>query len=262
MKLVFLGTGTSQGVPMIAQPIGVNICDLNNPKNWRTRTSIHLEMDGFNVQVDASPEFRLQCINNDIKSIDVFILTHAHADHIMGMDDLRRFCDIKGGIALPVYSNEISLKRIQEIFPYAIKDKPISTGYPAFNLIKMPQILETQGGRIHAVPLPHGTLDVLGLLFEEKSSGKRLAYFTDCKEITEKAFALAKNVDVLIIDGLRPKEHPTHMSINEAVFAAQKINASKTFITHMTHFVDHDEVEASLPENIFLAYDGLTINEI
>ena len=106
---------------MIAHP--KDGCDLDNPKNWRTRCSIHVEMGGQYLQVDASPEFRLQCVNNGITEVDTFILTHPHADHILGMDDLRRFCDLKGGVALPVYSSPAGLARIKEIFPYAIMDK-------------------------------------------------------------------------------------------------------------------------------------------
>ena len=153
---------------MIAQPKGT--CDLSNTKNWRTRSSIHLEMGGHHIQVDAGPEFRIQCIKNEIISIDTFILTHAHADHIMGMDDLRRFCDLNGGMAMPVYSTQQGLERVASIFPYAICDKPKSIGYPAFDLRQMPERLELPAGIIESTLLPHGTLDVLGLVFTEKCS--------------------------------------------------------------------------------------------
>ena len=258
MKAVFLGTGTSQGVPMIAQP--KEGCDLSNSKNWRTRCSIHIEMGANHIQVDAGPEFRMQCVQNEILSVDTFLLTHAHADHIMGMDDLRRFCDLNGGFAIPVYSTEEGLERVASIFPYAICDKPISVGYPAFTLKKMPDRLELAGGIIESTLLPHGSVDVLGLVFTEKVTGCRLAYFTDCKMLTEAAYHLADSVDVLIIDGLRPNSHPTHMNIDEAVAAAQKVNAPKTYLTHMSHGVDYESTEASLPKNISLAYDGLVLN--
>ena len=257
MKITFLGTGTSQGVPMIAHPSGG--CDLKNPKNWRTRCSAHIEMGGVRIQIDAAPEFRMQCIQNQIEALDLFVLTHAHADHIMGMDDLRRFCDLNGGTAIPVYSTPNGLLRIQAIFPYAINDKPVSIGYPAFQLNEMPKVLETKGGRIESTLLPHGSIEVLGLVFTEKESGKRLAYFTDCKAITEEAYALSKGIDVLVIDGLRPNVHPTHMTINEAVASAKRIGAKQTLLTHMTYFVDYEETNANLPESISLAYDGLEL---
>ena len=258
MKITFLGTGTSQGVPMIAQPN--SSCDLKNPKNWRKRCSVHIEMGGHHIQVDAAPEFRLQCIENKIEALDTFILTHPHADHVMGMDDLRRFCDINGGRAVPVYSTEVGLERIKAIFPYAIHEQPVSVGYPAFSLKLMPTALETSGGLIESTLLPHGTMSVLGLIFTEKASGKRLAYFTDCKYLTEEAYALSQSIDILIIDGLRETPHPTHMTIDEAIKCAQKINASECFLTHMTHTVDYETVQERLPESISLAYDGLVLS--
>ena len=258
MKVIFLGTGTSQGVPMIAQP--EEGCDLSNQKNWRTRCSVHIEMGGHHIQVDAGPEFRMQCIQNNILSVDTFILTHAHADHVMGMDDLRRFCDINGGKAIPIYSTKYALERVASIFPYAICNQPVSAGYPAFALKQMPGRLELPGGIVESTLLPHGSVDVLGLVFTEKDTGKQLAYYTDCKMLTENAYQLADSVDILIIDGLRPNVHPTHMNIKEAVAAAQRVNASQTYLTHMTCGVDYETVGANLPQNIFLAYDGLVLN--
>ena len=257
MEITFLGTGTSQGVPMIAHPEGG--CDLNNPKNWRTRTSIHVEMGGHHIQVDAGPEFRLQCIQNEITQIDTFILTHSHADHILGMDDLRRFCDLKGGVALTVYSSEDGLQRIREIFPYTIRDKPLANGYAAFKLEEIPPVLELPGGRVESVYLPHGAIEVLGLVFTETGTGKKFVYYTDCKEVVEEAYVLAKGADVVVLDGLRPNLHPTHMSINEAIDAAIRIGAPSSFLTHMTYMVDHETTEAELPDSIRLAYDGLRI---
>ena len=242
---------------MIAHPEGG--CDLSNPKNWRTRTSIHVEMGGHHIQVDAAPEFRLQCIQNEITQVDTFILTHSHADHIIGMDDLRRFCDLKGGAALPVYSSEDGLQRIREIFPYAIRDKPLAKGYVAFKLEEMPQVLELPGGKVETVNLPHGAIEVLGLVFTEAGTGKRLVYYTDCKEVGPEAVALAKGADVVVLDGLRPDPHPSHMSIEEAIEAASAIKAPSSFLTHMTYMVDYETTEARLPDGIRLAYDGLRI---
>ena len=232
MELTFLGTGTSQGVPMIAQP--EDGCDLDDPRNWRTRTSIHVEMGGHHIQVDAAPELRIQCINCNIRSVDTFILTHPHADHILGMDDLRRFCDLLGGSALPVYSSEIGLQRIREIYPYAIGDRPRSRGYPAFRLAQMPKRLELPGGVVEYVYLPHGAIEVLGLVFTEAGTGKKLTYFTDCKEVGAEARAIAAGSDVIVLDGLRPEPHPSHMSLPEACQTAQEMDAPLSYLTHMT----------------------------
>ena len=257
MKIIFLGTGTSQGVPMIAHPEGG--CDLNNPKNWRTRTSIHVEMGGHHVQIDAAPEFRIQCIHNQITQIDTFILTHPHADHILGMDDLRRFCDLNGGTALPVYSSDDGLQRIREIFPYAIVDRPKVKGYPAFNLKLMPAKLELPGGTVQSVYLPHGPIQVLGLVFTETETGKKFVYYTDCKEVTQEGHKLAEGADIVVLDGLRPTPHPSHMTIDEATATAIEIGAPQSYLTHMTFRVDQETTEASLPQNIRLAYDGLQV---
>ena len=243
---------------MIAQPEGS--CDLSNPKNWRTRTSIHVEMGGHSIQVDAAPEFRMQCIQNQIILIDTFILTHPHADHILGMDDLRRFCDLNGGQALPVYSSETGLQRVREIFPYAIMDRPKVRGYPAFKLARMPETLELPGGTVQSTYLPHGPMQVLGLVFTEAETGKKLAYYTDCKEVPPKARELAKGADVIVLDGLRPQVHPSHMTVDEAVETAIALKAPRTFLTHMTYSVDQEATEAELPENIRLAYDGLRVS--
>jgi len=257
MEVVFLGTGTSQGVPMIACDCAV--CTSSDPRNKRTRASIHVEMDGLHVQVDAAPEFRLQCLANDIRWVDFFILTHGHADHITGMDDLRRFCDLHGGTALPVYTTEEGFGRVLSIFPYAVAERPVSRGYAAFKLINMPGRLELPQGTIESTLLPHGGLNTLGLAFTERSSGKRFVYYTDCKRLTREAVELARGADVVVLDGLRPDPHPSHMSIPEALEAAREVGAPLTFLTHLTHLNDHAATEAEMPAGVRLAYDGLRL---
>lgn len=257
MEVVFLGTGTSQGVPMIACDCAV--CRSTDPRNKRTRASIHVEMDGLHVQVDAAPEFRLQCLANDIRWVDFFILTHGHADHITGMDDLRRFCDLHGGTALSVYTTEEGFGRVLSIFPYAVAERPVSRGYAAFKLLSMPEQLELPQGTIASTLLPHGGLNTLGLAFTERSSGKRFVYYTDCKRLTREAVELARGADVVVLDGLRPDPHPSHMSIPEALEAAEEVGAPLTFLTHLTHLNDHAATEAEMPAGVRLAYDGLRL---
>lgn len=258
MEVIFLGTGTSQGVPMIA--CDCPVCRLEDPRNRRTRTSVHVVMDGVHIQVDAAQEFRLQCLACDIQQVDRVIMTHAHADHILGMDDLRRFCDRRGGEGLPVYSSPEVLRRVRDIYPYAILDRPLVRGYPAFRLEEMPAVLEIDAGRIHSVRLPHGPIEVLGLVFEERSSGSRFAYYTDCKEVGPEAQALAQGAGVVVLDALRREPHGSHMTLGEAIEAAGRIEGGKTYFTHMTHGLDHGEVQEELPQRMFLAYDGLRIS--
>lgn len=255
MEVILLGTGTSQGVPMIACDCAV--CTSTDLRNKRTRTSIHVVMDGLHVQVDASPEFRLQCLRENIKQLDVFILTHGHADHVAGMDDLRRFCDLLGGTALTVHTTEEGMGRVLSMYPYAMGEKPLSKGYAAFKLVDMPAVLDLPQGTIQSTLLPHGGVNTLGLVFTERSSGKKFVYYTDCKRLPREAIALARGADAVVLDGLRPLPHPSHMSIDEAVAAAREIGAPQTWLTHLTHLTDHAELAASLPANIQPAYDGL-----
>lgn len=257
MELVFMGTGTSQGVPMIAHdPPDLDLAD---KRNWRTRSSVHVVMGGHHIQVDASPEFRLQCIWNRIARIDTFILTHGHADHMLGMDDLRRFVDLRGGEAIPVYGTPEGLGRVKAVYPYAIHDRAVTKGYPAFKLCEMPAVLELPGGTVRSALLPHGRTRVLGLIFEELASGKRLAYFTDCKEVPEEASKLAAGADVVVLDALRPMVHPSHMSIAEATDVARRLGAAQTYFTHMTFLIDQERDGAELPPRIAYAYDGLRV---
>lgn len=258
MEVIFLGTGTSQGVPMIACDCAV--CTSKDPRNQRTRASIHVVMDGLHIQVDAAPEFRLQCLREKITWVDLFILTHGHADHVAGMDDLRRFCDLHGGTALTIYTTEEGMGRVLSIYPYAIMERPIVKGYAAFKLQAMPEVLDLPQGTITSTLLPHGGVNTLGLIFVERSSGRKLVYYTDCKRVPREAVALARGADVVVLDGLRPQPHPSHMTIDEAVAVAQEIGAPASYLTHLTHLSDHGETDRQLPSGISLAYDGLRLS--
>ena len=257
MEVIFLGTGTSQGVPMIACDCAV--CTSADPRNQRTRASIHVVMDGLHIQVDAAPEFRLQCLRERITWVDLFILTHGHADHVVGMDDLRRFCDLHGGNALTIYTTEEGMSRVLSIYPYAIMERPIVKGYAAFKLQAMPEVLDLPQGTITSTLLPHGGVNTLGLIFVERSSGRKFVYYTDCKRVPREAVALARGADVVVLDGLRPQPHPSHMTIDEAVAVAQEIGAGRSYLTHLTHLTEHTAGNATLPAKVELAYDGLRL---
>lgn len=236
------------------------VCSSTDPRDSRTRASVHVVMDGLHIQVDAAPELRLQCRREGIKRTDLVILTHGHADHIVGMDDLRRFCDLLGGNALPVYSTEEGLSRVLAIYPYAILERPLVPGYAAFKLQEMPAVLEFPQGTITSTLLPHGGINTLGLVFAERSSGRKFAYYNDCKRVPREAVALAKDADVVVLDGLRPQPHPSHMSIDEAIAAAKEIGVTPSYLSHLTHLTGHAALEATLPAGIRLAYDGLRLD--
>ncbi|MDR0901996.1 MAG: MBL fold metallo-hydrolase [Opitutaceae bacterium] len=235
------------------------VCASPDPRDKRTRCSVHVVMDGLRAQVDAGPEFRVQCLRENIRWMDFFILTHGHADHVLGMDDLRRFCDLRGGNALTVYTTGEGIARVREIYPYTLNGRPAASGYAAFDLRKMPAKLELEQGRVESVLLPHGATQTLGLAFTERSSGRKFVYYTDCKSVPREALELARGADVVVLDGLRPEPHASHMAISEAVAVAREIGAPRTLLTHLTHLTGHEELRRVLPAGVEPAHDGLRV---
>jgi len=254
LKITFLGTGTSQGVPMIACECGV--CTSPDPRDRRTRSSIYVETPEAAWVVDTGPEFRVQCLRERVCRLDAVVYTHAHTDHVMGFDDLRRFCLPER--KLPIYASAETMADLVRIFPFAFNPEVLVAGYVRPD----PRIADApfQIGQTTLTPLPvlHGRAKVNGYLFER---GGRMvaAYLSDCKIAPEPVVERLRGVETLIIDALRHKSHPTHMNFEEALAFRALVQPRQTWFTHLCHEAGHAETDANLPESVRLAYDGLQL---
>lgn len=251
MRLTFLGTGTSMGVP-IAGGFGQEQIE-PDPRNHRWRCSAWVQTEETSIVIDTGPEFRLQTLRSGLHHIDLVLITHEHMDHIAGLDDLRPFC-YKQNQRIPVYSTRDGIGAIRRRFDYMFG----SERYPGaaeldLRYIEEPVTLED----VEITPLPasHGDVDVLGFRLND------LSYFSDVKEIPPETREHIKGSKVLVLDGLRWKpEHPTHMTIPEAVEVAQELDIAQTYLVHMNGFVNHAESNRKLPDTVRLAYDQLVVD--
>lgn len=254
--ITFLGTATSIGVPVIG--CDCPVCSSDDPKNQRSRCSIHVRApDGLSWIVDSGPDLRSQCLREGITHIDAALFTHEHSDHIMGFDDLRRFT-VGADAELPIYGNESCLSRIRTAFHYAFNGENRYIGYlkPAPRVIAGP--FEVGETRVVPLPVQHGKVDTLGFLFEHNGR-KSFVYLPDAKTIPPESLDLMRGVDVLVLDALQEKPHPTHLSISESVEIAREIGARETWLTHFSCRMDYRKVEPALPESIGLSWDGLKV---
>ena len=248
MRVTFLGTGTSRGIPVIG--CDCKICNSPNPKNKRLRASLLIQSQA-SVVVDTSVDFREQMLRQSVKRLDAVVYTHSHVDHILGLDDVYPF-NFRSGRPMPLYASPQTIRELKITFRYLFQE-PHYPGIPEIELIPIDGGFRIADIEFEPIEAFHGKMPVLGYRL-----GK-FAYLTDVNFIPEESFRKLQGIEYLVLDALRYKSHPTHFTLSEAVQAAQRLSARKTYLVHMCHDVEHDEGNEFLPESVALAYDGLVL---
>ena len=247
MKITFLGTGTSQGVPVIASdhPVGKS----TNPKDKRLRTSVLISWDNTNIVIDCSPDFRQQMLTNDVQHLEAILFTHEHADHTAGMADIRPFVRLQGDMPI----NGLNELRIRFAYIFATENR--YEGAPSVIAHEINYTPFTLYGKtIQPIHVMHGNLPIIGYRIEN------FAYITDAKYIENTEIEKLKGVDTLVLNCLREQAHPTHLNLSQAPGIIAQVQPKRTFLTHISQtFGFHDHIQQNLPKNIFLAYDNLVI---
>jgi phosphoribosyl 1,2-cyclic phosphate phosphodiesterase len=249
MKVTLLGTGTSTGVPAINCSCAV--CLSEDPRNKRLRPSVWIESGEFSLVIDTTPDFRLQALRYSIGHLDAILFTHHHADHILGLDDIRPFNQHQKRF-IPCYGSAGTMGEIRITFRYIFQEQPYG-GVPQVETYAVEGPFELGGLTVTPIPAMHAKLPVFGYRIEN------FAYLTDLNSLPEESLDLLDGLQVLVLGALRHEPHPAHFTMTEAVGVAGIIGAQRTFFTHMSHEVDHETVSRQLPAGIELGYDGLTI---
>jgi phosphoribosyl 1,2-cyclic phosphate phosphodiesterase len=254
LALTFLGTGTSQGVPMIGCDCAV--CRSSDPRDQRLRSSIYVQTPECAFVVDTGTDFRTQALRENIRQVDAVVFTHSHTDHIMGFDDLRRFSWQRG--SMPVYASPETMRDLERVFQFAFEGLNPFPGYlkPEPHVIDGP--FDLGSTTITPLPVPHGNSMVNGYLFA-RGGEKLVAYLSDCSAVPDAIVDLIQGVKALIIDALRHKPHPTHLSVDQALEVAARVRPTDTYFTHIAHELPQS-AESELPAGAHIAYDGLRLS--
>ena len=255
MKITFLGTGTSQGIPVIGSTHPVCLSD--DPRDQRLRVSVLMQWEGFNYVIDCGPDFRQQMLgtlSRKQKPLDGILLTHEHADHVAGLDDIRPFVFKQG--AMPIYGHSRVLENLKRRFDYVFATENRYPGAPSVQMhtVTNNEPITIGGMRVIPIEVYHGALQVFGYRFN------KIAYLTDVKTIAAAEIDKLKDLDILVINALRYEEHQTHLNVEEALGLIDQIQPKRAYLTHISHLMGfHADIEKSLPDHVFLAYDGLTL---
>ncbi len=251
MKVTFLGTGTSTGVPVVGCSCAV--CRSSDPRDNRLRQSVKIEVGSRFGLIDTTPDLRLQLLRDPIPRLDFILFTHSHSDHLMGLDDIRPF-NFRQREPIQAYASAHTAKAIRRAFSYIWSDSQIGGGKPQLDLREVEAPFAIDGVEVIPIPVVHGDWTILGYRIGN------FAYVTDTNGIPPESMALLEGLEVLALDGLRfQPRHPTHFTIGEATEVAGRIGAKTTYLIHLTHEVDHAAHEPLLPEGVKFAYDGLTL---
>jgi phosphoribosyl 1,2-cyclic phosphate phosphodiesterase len=250
-RVTVLGSGTSHGVPMIG--CTCDVCQSPDPHDRRLRPSIYLEADGGpSVLVDTSTDLRQQALTYGVRRVDAILVTHSHADHVMGLDEVRRFNVLNRG-AVPVFASAATAGELRRIFQYVFEPpSQKGGGVPQVVLHEIIGPFSVGSLKVQPVPLLHGLLPILGFRFGA------FAYLTDASTIPDEAWPLLDGLDVLVLNALRHRPHPTHFSLSEAVAVAERLQPARTYFTHVCHDLPHAATNRSLPVGMALASDGLS----
>lgn len=250
MDITLLGTGTSHGVPMIG--CDCDVCRSMHPRNHRTRSAAYIDAGDSHILIDTPPDLRTQILRECIDRVDAILFTHAHADHIFGLDDVRTFNKLSGR-PMRCYGSTHALSVIRRIFDYAFGSIQIGGGIPQLDLIEVQKAFDVDGVTITPIPVEHGRFNVLGYRIDD------FAYVTDCNHIPDESAESLRDLDVLVLGVLRPKKRTTHFSLEQGLEVVDWLKPRRAILTHTSHRMDYESISEMLPPNVEFGYDGMKI---